>query len=64
MSGGVAYNVLAAEASALCAIRVAAHLSEIESMVETIVHEYSDIEYKKIFAYSETLLDHDVEGET
>ncbi|KAH7322458.1 pyridoxal phosphate-dependent transferase [Stachybotrys elegans] len=62
IEGGVAYNVLAAEASALCAIRVAADLPSIEKKVEGLVSQSPDISLKKSFAYSETLLDHIVEG--
>ncbi|KPM46537.1 hypothetical protein AK830_g69 [Neonectria ditissima] len=62
ISGGVAYNVLAAEASALCGIRVAADLETIENKVSEVVGKYPDITLKKSFAYSETLLDHEIKG--
>ncbi|KAL4951895.1 hypothetical protein BDW69DRAFT_31054 [Aspergillus filifer] len=62
IGGGVAYNVLAAEASALCGIRVARGLEEIERRVQEVVGRYPDVEIKKSFAYPETLLDFDIEG--
>ncbi|KAK7418124.1 hypothetical protein QQX98_004099 [Neonectria punicea] len=62
INGGVAYNVLAAEASALCGIRVAAELASIEKQVSEVVGRYPDITLKKSFAYSETLLDHELQG--
>ncbi|KAL4967842.1 M20 family metallopeptidase [Aspergillus stella-maris] len=62
IQGGVAYNVLAAEASALCGIRVATGSEEIEKRVEEVVSRHPDVQFKKSFAYSETLLDFDVDG--
>jgi acetylornithine deacetylase len=62
ISGGVAYNVLAADAYALCAIRVATGLGVIEQRVEEVVAKYPGATLKKSFAYPETLLDHEVEG--
>ncbi|KAL4789700.1 hypothetical protein BDV19DRAFT_373704 [Aspergillus venezuelensis] len=62
VQGGVAYNVLAAEASALCGIRVATGLEEIEKRVAEVVGRHADVQFKKSFAYPETLLDFDVEG--
>lgn len=62
VQGGVAYNVLAADAYALCGVRVAADLPGIERMVAETVSKYPEVTLKKSFAYSETLLDHEVEG--
>ncbi|KAJ3544651.1 hypothetical protein NM208_g2932 [Fusarium decemcellulare] len=62
ISGGVAYNVFAAEAYALCGVRVAADLPEIEKRVNDVVEKHGDVVLKKSFGYSETLLDHDIEG--
>lgn len=62
INGGVAYNVLAAEASALCGIRVAAGLASIEKKVSEVVRKYPGITLKKSFAYPETLLDHQLQG--
>jgi acetylornithine deacetylase/succinyl-diaminopimelate desuccinylase-like protein len=62
LSGGVAYNVVAAEAYALCGIRVAANLPEIEKQVAHVVSKYPDVELKKSFAYPETMLDYEFEG--
>lgn len=64
IKGGVAYNVLAAEAYALCGIRVAANMPGIEEMVLEVVGRYPDVTMKKSFSYSETLLDHELEGKT
>jgi acetylornithine deacetylase/succinyl-diaminopimelate desuccinylase-like protein len=62
ISGGVAYNVLAADAYALCGIRVSTGLEDIERSVEEIVAKYPGVSFKKNFSYPETLLDHEVEG--
>lgn len=62
MEGGVAYNVLAANAHALCGIRVAAELEKIECLVAECVKKYPEATLRKSFAYSETMLDHDIEG--
>jgi aspartate aminotransferase len=64
LEGGVAYNVVAKNAYALCGIRVAANLEEIEAKVNEVVSKYPDAKLKKSFAYSETILDHEFEGET
>ncbi|CAH0053780.1 unnamed protein product [Clonostachys solani] len=62
IQGGVAYNVLAADAYALCGIRVAANLEEIEKKVADVVNKYPDVTLKKSFGYSETYLDYEIEG--
>ncbi|EXJ96507.1 hypothetical protein A1O1_01633 [Capronia coronata CBS 617.96] len=62
IEGGVAYNVLAADAYALCGVRVAANLPEIERLVDQAVARYPGVTLKKNFAYTETLLDYQVEG--
>ncbi|ETN44796.1 uncharacterized protein HMPREF1541_09671 [Cyphellophora europaea CBS 101466] len=62
MHGGVAYNVIAAESYALCGVRVAADLPRIEGMVGDVVGRYPNVVLTKSFSYSETLLDHNVEG--
>ncbi|TVY81204.1 Peptidase M20 domain-containing protein [Lachnellula suecica] len=62
MSGGVAYNVMAASSEALCAVRVACDLSGIKSKISGIVSNYQDVKIDFKFDYSETLLDHDIEG--
>lgn len=63
LEGGVAYNVLAANAYALCAIRVAADMPEVERRVAKLVQKYPDVRLKKSFSYPDTLLDHDIPGE-
>lgn len=63
VEGGVAYNVLAANAYALCGVRVAANLGDIEKQIKEVVCKYPDVVIKKKFGYSETLLDYQVEGE-
>jgi len=62
MSGGVAYNVLAASSEALCAVRVASDLPGIKSQVSKIVSKHKDVNVDFKFEYPETLLDHDIEG--
>ncbi|SCV57836.1 probable peptidase [Fusarium fujikuroi] len=62
IQGGVAYNVVAAEAYALCGIRIASNLQDIEKEVEAVVAKYPDVTFKKSFSYPETLLDYEVEG--
>ncbi|CZR56839.1 probable peptidase [Phialocephala subalpina] len=62
MSGGVAYNVLAASSEALCAVRVASDLPGIKSQISEIVSKHEGISLDIKFDYPETLLDHDVEG--
>ncbi|KAF5581886.1 aspartate aminotransferase [Fusarium pseudoanthophilum] len=62
IQGGVAYNVVAAEAYALCGIRIASSLQDIETEVEATVAKYPDVTFKKSFSYPETLLDYEVEG--
>ncbi|KAK7219728.1 hypothetical protein V2G26_007731 [Clonostachys chloroleuca] len=62
IQGGVAYNILAADAYALCGIRVAANLEEIEKKVAEVVKKYPDVTLKKSFGYPETYLDYEIEG--
>lgn len=62
INGGLAYNVIAAEAYALCGVRVAADLPEIQDMISGVVSKYPGVTLKKSFAYPETLLDHKLEG--
>lgn len=62
IDGGVAYNVLAAEAHALCAVRVATDLPGIKTRVADLVKGYPDVELRESFEYPETLLDSEFEG--
>ncbi|RDW78258.1 putative peptidase [Coleophoma crateriformis] len=62
ISGGVAYNVLAASAKALCAVRVASNLPAIKSQISDIVARYPDVKVSFNFEYPETMLDHDIKG--
>jgi acetylornithine deacetylase/succinyl-diaminopimelate desuccinylase-like protein len=62
MTGGVAYNVLAASSEALCAVRVASDLAGIKSQVSEIVSKHKDVNVDFKFEYPETLLDHDIDG--
>ncbi|KAJ5682210.1 hypothetical protein N7462_005375 [Penicillium macrosclerotiorum] len=62
IQGGVGYNILAAECIALCAVRVANDLPEIERLVEEAVSRYETVRLKKKFSYPEMYLDHDVPG--
>lgn len=62
ISGGVGYNVLAAECTALCAVRVASDLPRVERLVEEAVSRHEHIRLEKKFLYPELYLDHDVPG--
>lgn len=62
IEGGVAYNVLSAKCYALCAVRIAAGLPEIQRLVRETVGRYEGVTLTEKFAYDETLLDHDVPG--
>lgn len=62
MQGGVAFNILAADAYALCSVRVATDLKVVEQKVAAAVSRYPGVTLKKSFGYPETLLDYDVEG--
>ncbi|KAH5152965.1 hypothetical protein HBH69_131490 [Parastagonospora nodorum] len=62
LQGGVANNVVAADAYALRGIRVAADLEKIVKQVAGVVSKYPDVELKRSFAYPETKLDHEFEG--
>lgn len=62
ISGGVAFNILAVEAHAVCAVRVATDLPKIERLVTEVIEKYPHISLKKNFGYPEVLLDHEIEG--
>ena len=62
ISGGVGYNVLAAQCTALCAIRVASDLPRIEQLVEEVVAKHDHVSLDKKFKYPELYLDYDVPG--
>ncbi|KAM0553970.1 hypothetical protein ACHAPJ_007042 [Fusarium lateritium] len=62
VEGGLAYNILAAEAQALCSIRVSTGLDDIKKKVSEIVDKYPNITLKKRVEYPETLLDFEIEG--
>ncbi|KAJ5358884.1 uncharacterized protein N7496_011297 [Penicillium cataractarum] len=62
INGGVGYNILAAECTALCAVRVASDLPLIERLIEEAVSKYENIRLEKKFMYPELYLDHDVPG--
>lgn len=62
ISGGAEYNILAAECIALCSIRVASGMEQIEKLVENAVAKYENVQLKKHFIYPEFYLDHDIPG--
>ncbi|CAI7656750.1 unnamed protein product [Penicillium bialowiezense] len=62
IEGGTAYNILAANAYALCSIRIAADLEVVEKQVVKTADRHPGVTLKKIFGYSETILDHNIEG--
>lgn len=62
IEGGAGYNILAAEASALCSLRVAADLPGIKRQIADIVARHSDVELRFRHEYPETLLEWEFEG--
>ena len=62
IEGGAAYNILAAEASALCSLRVATDLPGIKRQAADIVARHPDVELRFRHEYPETLLDWKFEG--
>jgi acetylornithine deacetylase/succinyl-diaminopimelate desuccinylase-like protein len=62
IEGGAAYNVLAADAYALCSVRIAGSLEIVEKQVLDATSRHPGVTLKKIFGYPETHLDHDIEG--
>ncbi|KAF4125408.1 aspartate aminotransferase, cytoplasmic [Geosmithia morbida] len=62
ISGGVAYNVMAADAYAQCGIRVATDMAGIKKTVAEVVGKYPDVELRDSFAYPEVLLDSEFEA--
>ncbi|CAI6064437.1 unnamed protein product [Clonostachys chloroleuca] len=62
INGGEAFNIIAAEASATCAVRIATGLEDIQKKVAGVISKYPDVSMKQLFGYSETLLDYDIEG--
>ena len=62
ITGGVGYNVLAAECKALSAVRVASDLPQVVRLVEEVVSRYEHVSLEKKFMYPELYLDHDVPG--
>ncbi|KAJ5322325.1 hypothetical protein N7452_010614 [Penicillium brevicompactum] len=62
IEGGAAYNVLAADAYALCSVRIAASLKIVEKQVLDATSRHPGVTLKKMFGYPETHLDHDIEG--
>ncbi|KAK2760465.1 hypothetical protein CKAH01_16508 [Colletotrichum kahawae] len=62
IEGGAGYNVVAAEAKALCAVLIAADLPQIKKQIASVVQEFPGVEVDFKFEYPETLLDFDFEG--
>ncbi|KAF9874574.1 major facilitator superfamily transporter [Colletotrichum karsti] len=62
IEGGEGYNVVAPDAKALCAVRVAASLPQIKEEITAVVAECPGVEVEFKFEYPETLLDFDFEG--
>jgi len=62
IEGGVSYNVLAAEAKALCSIRVAKDIQGIREIVKGVTDKHPDVEVDFKFQYTEMLLEWEFEG--
>ncbi|OQE32302.1 hypothetical protein PENSTE_c001G10442 [Penicillium steckii] len=62
ISGGVGYNILASQCTAVCSVRVAQDLPRIEQLIDDAVSRHENIELKKRIMYSELYLDHDIPG--
>ncbi|KAI0398479.1 Zn-dependent exopeptidase [Xylariaceae sp. FL0594] len=62
IEGGVSYNILAAEAKALCSIRVAKDVEGIWETVKKIIEKHPDVDVDFKFQYTEKLLDWEFEG--
>lgn len=62
IAGGAGYNILAAECIALCSIRVASGLPQIERLVEETVSKYDHAYLETKIKYPEFYLDHDIPG--
>jgi len=63
MEGGVAQNVIAEEAVALIAVRVAAEVDKVKALVEeTLLGVTPDLQIEFGTAYDPVPIDHDVEG--
>ena len=51
ISGGVGYNILASQCTAVCSVRVAQDLPKIEQLIDDAVSLYENIELKKKKSY-------------
>ncbi|KAL0940441.1 uncharacterized protein CTRU02_203204 [Colletotrichum truncatum] len=62
IEGGEGYNVVAAEAKALCSVRVANDLPRIKAQILDVVDNSSGVDVDIKFSYPEILLDFKLEG--
>ncbi|GAP82804.1 putative peptidase family m20 protein [Rosellinia necatrix] len=62
IEGGAGYNILAAEAKALCSIRVSKDIEGIKDKVRGVIDKHPDVEVDFKFQYPEMLLQWEFEG--
>ncbi|KAI1817858.1 hypothetical protein GGS20DRAFT_531074 [Poronia punctata] len=62
IEGGVSYNVLAADARALCSVRVAKDIEGIKEIVRNVIDKHPDVDVDFKFQYAEMLLEWGFEG--
>jgi acetylornithine deacetylase/succinyl-diaminopimelate desuccinylase-like protein len=62
IEGGVSYNILAAEAKALCSIRVATDLQGIKKMAKDVIDKHPNVDFDFKFEYVEMVLEWEFEG--
>lgn len=62
IEGGAGYNILAAEAKALCSIRVARDVEGIKAAVRGAIDKHPDVDVDFKFQYPEMLLEWEFEG--
>lgn len=62
ISGGAGYNILAAEARALCSIRVARDVEAIKEQVRAVIAKHAGVEVEFKFQYPETVLQWEFDG--
>ncbi|KAI1825970.1 hypothetical protein F4861DRAFT_537563 [Xylaria intraflava] len=62
IEGGASYNILAAEAKALCSIRVSTDIEGIKQTVRDVIGKHPDVDVNFVFEYAEKVLEWEFEG--
>jgi acetylornithine deacetylase/succinyl-diaminopimelate desuccinylase-like protein len=62
IEGGMSYNILAADAKALCSIRVSRDIEGIEKTVREVIDNHPDVDIDFKFQYTEMLLEWEFNG--